>query len=67
MTFVICTFYTRIGQQVISLDKDDKTGIEVWDRKAEGRFPEAPELKQKIRDMIAPEHDLGHSEVQHEH
>ena len=34
----------------------------VWDRKVEGRFPEAKELKQRVRDHIAPEKDLGHSD-----
>lgn len=35
----------------------------VWNRKDEGRFPEMKELKQRIRDVIAPERDLGHSDV----
>lgn len=35
----------------------------VWDRKTEERFPEMKELKQIIRDRIAPEHDLGHSDT----
>jgi selenoprotein W-related protein len=34
----------------------------IWDRKIEGRFPEAKELKQRVRDLIAPEKPLGHSE-----
>jgi selenoprotein W-related protein len=34
----------------------------IWDRKTEGRFPEMKELKQRIRDHIAPERDLGHSD-----
>ncbi|MFC7420141.1 SelT/SelW/SelH family protein [Iodobacter arcticus] len=34
----------------------------IWDRKTEGRFPEAKELKQRVRDLIAPEKPLGHSE-----
>lgn len=34
----------------------------VWDRKEMGRFPEAKELKQRIRDVIAPDKDLGHSD-----
>jgi selenoprotein W-related protein len=34
----------------------------VWSRAAEGRFPEAKELKQRVRDIIAPEKDLGHSD-----
>lgn len=34
----------------------------VWDRKTDDGFPEAKELKQRIRDHIAPERDLGHSD-----
>lgn len=34
----------------------------VWDRKHEGRFPEIKELKQRLRDQIDPERDLGHSD-----
>ena len=34
----------------------------VWSRKDEGRFPEAKELKQRVRDIVAPERDLGHSD-----
>lgn len=34
----------------------------IWSRKAEGRFPESKELKQRIRDRIAPEKPLGHSD-----
>lgn len=37
-------------------------GTPVWSRKEEGRFPEMKELKQRIRDRIAPEMNLGHSE-----
>lgn len=39
-------------------------GAVLFNRKAEGRFPELKELKQLIRDMIAPERDLGHSDKQ---
>ncbi len=34
----------------------------VWSRKDEGRFPDLKELKQRIRDIVSPERDLGHSE-----
>ena len=34
----------------------------IWSRKAEGRFPEMKELKQLVRDQIAPEKNLGHSD-----
>ncbi len=34
----------------------------IWSRKQEGRFPEMKELKQRVRDEIAPEKSLGHSD-----
>ena len=34
----------------------------VWSRKDAGRFPEITELKQLVRDQIAPEKDLGHAD-----
>lgn len=39
-----------------------RNGQMVWDRKEEGGFPESKELKQRIRDCIAPEKFLGHSD-----
>jgi selenoprotein W-related protein len=43
-------FDVRVGEQV------------VWSRAAEGRFPEMKELKQRLRDVIAPGRALGHSD-----
>jgi len=43
-------FDVRLGEETI------------WSRQSQGRFPEIKELKQIIRDRIAPEKDLGHSE-----
>jgi selenoprotein W-related protein len=37
-------------------------GETIWSRKQEGRFPELAELKQRVRDRVAPERDLGHSD-----
>ena len=34
----------------------------VWERKRDGGFPEAKVLKQRVRDVIEPERDLGHSD-----
>ena len=34
----------------------------LFDRKREGRFPEIKELKQLIRDKVAPGKSLGHSD-----
>lgn len=43
-------FVVRLNDQII------------FSRKESERFPESKELKQLIRDVIAPERDLGHSE-----
>lgn len=37
-------------------------GALIFSRKAAGRFPEAKEVKQLIRDCIDPNRDLGHSD-----
>ncbi|WP_062230407.1 SelT/SelW/SelH family protein [Aureimonas sp. N4] len=37
-------------------------GQQVWERKADGGFPEAKVLKQRVRDVIDPERSLGHSD-----
>jgi len=42
-------FQVRVGGQLI------------WDRKASG-FPDAKDLKQKVRDRIAPDRSLGHAD-----
>lgn len=34
----------------------------VWSRAEEGRFPELKELKQRVRDIVAPGRALGHSD-----
>lgn len=34
----------------------------VWDRKVDDGFPQPKELKQRVRDLIAPQKDLGHSD-----
>ncbi len=36
----------------------------LWDRAAREGFPEIKELKQLVRDRIAPQKDLGHSDKQ---
>ncbi|WP_305987253.1 SelT/SelW/SelH family protein [Roseibium sp. MMSF_3544] len=37
-------------------------GHTVWDRTADGGFPEAKVLKQRLRDLLWPEKDLGHAD-----
>ena len=37
-------------------------GETIWNKKQQGRFPEPKDVKQLIRDRIAPDKDLGHSD-----
>lgn len=62
---------TTFEQEIGSLTLRPGTGgvfevtansVVVWSRKEAGRFPEITELKQLVRDQIAPEKDLGHSD-----
>jgi len=36
--------------------------ILVWSRKADAGFPQAAEIKRRVRDRVAPERVLGHSD-----
>ena len=45
------------GEFQVELD-----GTVIWSRSTEGRFPELKELKQLVRDRVAPERALGHSD-----
>ena len=64
---LLTTFESEIGE--VALVPGDGgvfevrvAGETVWTRAGEGRFPELRELKQRVRDRIAPDRDLGHSE-----
>ena len=64
---LLTTFEAEIGEVALSPGKggvfDVYAGeLLVWSRSAEGRFPDIKELKQRIRDAIAPGKELGHSE-----
>lgn len=37
----------------------------IWDRKNDGGFPEAKILKQRLRNLVWPDKDLGHSDGHH--
>jgi selenoprotein W-related protein len=37
-------------------------GDTIWSRAEQGRFPDIKELKQLVRDRIAPDRNLGHSD-----
>ncbi len=63
---LLSTFAEEIGS--VTLIPDDTGGVFevridgklIWSRGEQGRFPEIKELKQIVRDEIAPERDLGH-------
>ena len=35
-------------------------GERIWERKADGGFPDVKQLKQRVRDKLDPHRDLGH-------
>ena len=66
---LLTTFEQEIGEVALrpgtgGVFEVQVDGATVWSRKAEGRFPDIKELKQRVRDRIAPEMPLGHSERQ---
>jgi selenoprotein W-related protein len=64
---LLTTFDTALGEialvpgtgAVFEVRVDGET---LWSRKERGRFPESKELKQLVRDRVAPGRDLGHSD-----
>ncbi|KAM0799351.1 Rdx family-domain-containing protein [Usnea florida] len=40
--------------------------LRLWDRKAEGGFPEVKKLKQLVRNVVDPNRDLGHVDRSHD-
>lgn len=64
---LLTSFTVEIGQLtlrpgtggVFRIVIDDEV---VWDRKVDGGFPEIGRLKRLVRDRIAPERDLGHTD-----
>ena len=66
---LLTTFETELGAVTLRPSEVGGTfrvtvdSVVVWNRKDGGRFPEMKELKQRLRDQIAPERDLGHSDV----
>ena len=64
---LLTTFDTELGEVALipgsgGVFEVRVDGELVWSRKAQGRFPESKELKQLVRDHVAPDKDLGHSD-----
>ena len=47
------------AEGIFEIALDDAT---IWSRAEAGRFPELKELKQLVRDRVAPDRALGHSD-----
>jgi selenoprotein W-related protein len=64
---LLTTFDTELGEVALipgtgGVFEVRVDGELVWSRKVQGRFPESKELKQLVRDLVAPDKDLGHSD-----
>jgi selenoprotein W-related protein len=65
---LLATFAAEIGSVALTPDATGGVfevrvdGELLWSRKERGRFPEMKELKQLVRDRIAPGRSLGHSD-----
>jgi selenoprotein W-related protein len=64
---LLTTFEQELGEIALLPGRDAVFTVRVngevlWSRKQQGRFPEMKELKQLVRDRIAPAKDLGHSD-----
>jgi selenoprotein W-related protein len=64
---ILTTFETEIGEVALipgtgGIFEARLDGETIFSRKEQGRFPESKELKQLVRDRIAPDRALGHSD-----
>ena len=64
---LLSTFEAEIGEVALVPGKGGvfevrANGQLVWSRAERKRFPEIKELKQLVRDVVAPGKDLGHSD-----
>jgi len=64
---LLVTFETELGEVALvpgtgGIFDVKLDGELIYSRKEAGRFPESKELKQLVRDRIAPDRPLGHSD-----
>ena len=65
---ILTTFEAEIGEVALVPGKGGifeirAEGQLVWSRQERKRFPEIKELKQAVRDVVAPGKSLGHADV----
>ncbi|MFC4613743.1 SelT/SelW/SelH family protein [Cellulomonas algicola] len=64
---LLTTFHRELGEVALRPGNGGVFTVEadgqvVWDRKVEGGFPEITVLKRRVRDVVAPDKPLGHSD-----
>jgi selenoprotein W-related protein len=64
---LLTTFETELGEVALVPGEGGVFDVRLdgellYSRASQGRFPEAKELKQLVRDRVAPGRDLGHSD-----
>src|ERR1700735_1966894 len=62
---LLSTFGTDLGEGALAAGTGGGSeiphdGETIWERKADGRFPDAKTLKRRLRDRLDPSRDLGH-------
>ena len=66
---LLTTFADELGSVTLTPDRtggvfevrvDDEV---IWSRQERGRFPELKEIKQLVRDRVAPGRSLGHTDA----
>ncbi len=64
---LLTTFHRELGEVALrpatgGVFRVEVDGALVWDRGERGGFPDLPELKRLVRDLVAPDKPLGHSD-----
>ncbi len=68
---ILTTFQDEVGEVALipgegGVFEIRAGGATVWSRQTGGGFPEIKELKRRVRDIVAPEKSLGHSDRRHQ-
>ncbi|RVW00692.1 SelT/SelW/SelH family protein [Rhodococcus xishaensis] len=64
---LLSTFGTDLGEVALvpgtgGVFQIAADGTVIWDRKADGGFPDIVTLKKLVRDTVVPDRDLGHAD-----
>ena len=64
---LLSTFSDEVGELALIPGKEGVFEVRadqalIWSREKEGGFPQIKELKQRVRDHLAPGRDLGHTD-----